>query len=153
MIACSRPFPLPKRKARALSFLAIVPKDAAAKKPPYGSPCSRCGVCCMASRCPLGQHVFGIEEPGPCPALTSLGEAGYGCGLVLDPRRFSPVRAATHGVETLRRAAFLLIDVGGGCDARINGEPRNEALAAEWDAKAAREAIALRHARQLWGQR
>jgi hypothetical protein len=95
-----------------------------ARKPPHGSPCNGCGVCCMVTLCPLGQHILGFEL-GRCPALTKRDDTTYVCGLVLDPAKYAPTRAVTKSVAALRRAALLLIGSGDGCDARLNGEPRN----------------------------
>ena len=124
-------------------------------KPPHGSACNSCGACCMIARCPLGQHVFGLEEFGPCPALAQTGEHTYGCGLVLDPRKYEPVRATTKGVEALRRAALLLIGSGDGCDAHFNGEWRNVPYAEALEARlrSREQAKAVKRAKLLWGAR
>jgi hypothetical protein len=126
--------------------------EAFVRKPPYGSACNGCGACCMVARCPLGQHVFGLDEIGPCPALTKTSETMYACGLVLDPKRYAPARAARNGVNALRRAALLLIGAGDGCDARLAGEKCNQAYADALDAYwCSREAVkASRRAKQLW---
>lgn len=107
----------------------------------------------MVTRCPLGQHVFGLGEIGPCPALTQVREHEYACGLVLDPARFAPGRALTKGVGALRRASLQLIGSGDGCDARFNGEWRNVPYADALDAACAAPARvkASRRAKQLWG--
>jgi len=107
----------------------------------------------MITRCPLGQHVFGLGEVGPCPALRPTSETTYGCGLVIDPAAYVPARAASKGVGALRRAALLLIGSGDGCDARINGEQRNVPYAEALDAacRAPARAKASRRAKQLWG--
>lgn len=132
-----------------MSRLAFVPHGAAARKPPHGAACNRCGVCCMATLCPLGQALF-KGEAGPCPALVPTVD-GYGCGVVADPARYRPARALSKGAGALRAAAALLIGSGTGCDARINGEPINEAFYDElrwWDAENRR---AVTRAKKLWG--
>ena len=79
----------------------LVPRGIYACKPPHGSPCNGCGVCCMVAPCPLGQHIFGFEL-GRCPALTERDDATYVCGLVLDPGK---IRADQGGDEGCRGVA------------------------------------------------
>jgi hypothetical protein len=105
----------------------VAPQSALDKKPPHGSPCTRCGLCCMATLCDLAKAVFG-DKPGPCPFLDDEGGGNYGCGLVKEPARYAPNRAAVVGEDTLRSAARFLIWEGLGCDARFNGEWTNEAF-------------------------
>src|SRR4051812_11351573 len=89
--------------------------SAVARKPRYGSPCNACGACCMVTLCKLARHVFHADTPfGRCPALTKNTDGTYGCGLV------------EKGRGPQRDAAMLLIGAGDGCDARFNGEPRDE---------------------------
>jgi hypothetical protein len=100
----------------------FAPKSEVAKKPPHGQPCNRCGLCCVGSLCPLGQHVF-KQALGPCPAL-SYDEDGFAlCGLIADPGKHAlshTIRAG--GREKASEAAKVLNGAGLGCDARINGE-------------------------------
>ena len=127
----------------------VVPRALAAKKPPHGAPCNRCGLCCIASLCPLAQHVF-RKELGPCPAL-SYDADGSRCGLVDDPMRHARLTTMRNGVEATRTAAKHLIGSATGCDARINGEPKNEAFYAEllrWDERNERRTKA---AKKIWG--
>jgi hypothetical protein len=132
----------------------FVPKGVMSRKPAYGKPCTGCGACCMVTLCDLGQHVFGLPEIGRCPALTQTSETTYGCGLAIDPARFVPkARVLAKGAGRLKAAAFLLIGGGEGCDARFNGEPRDEEHAARIDrqrmtAGSIRAAI---RAKQTWG--
>ena len=59
------------------------PKSMLDNKPPHGAPCTRCGLCCVASLCSLAQHVFAAPaRPGPCPALLMNGDESS-CGLVV----------------------------------------------------------------------
>jgi hypothetical protein len=130
----------------------ILPREAARMKPPHGSPCNRCGVCCIAALCPLAAHV--LQRPqwnsGACPAL--LGEPGATeCGMVKDPARWSPVRTAIHGAAAMRDAATLLILASDGCDARINGEPINHAFNAKLERLDQTRRAKTNRARRLWG--
>jgi hypothetical protein len=125
-------------------------KPAESRANRHTSPCNGCGVCCMVTLCPLGQHIFGFEL-GRCPALTKRDDATYVCGLVLDPAKYAPTRAVTKGVAALRRAALLLIGSGDGCDARLNGEPRNAPYEEALVRKCVRHAKQSRRAKRLWG--
>lgn len=121
-----------------IGFLA--PKGMLDKKPPHGSPCTRCGLCCIATLCALGRHIF-HQELGPCPALVQNEDRTFGCGLTL------------HGTRAGRDAAMLLVGAGTGCDARVNGEPINHAFnarLAEWDVQHAAEVAS---AKTTWGMR
>lgn len=40
----------------------------------YPYPCSRCGVCCLAVTCEVGQTYFGIEAGTLCPGLSFEGD-------------------------------------------------------------------------------
>lgn len=86
------------------------------EKPPHGSPCNGCGVCCMVSLCPLAEAVFPTEK-APCPALVNSEDGRRDCGLVLHPQEYRPTRARIHGVGKMRQAALRLIGAGHGCDA------------------------------------
>lgn len=91
------------------------------KKPPHGQPCTRCGLCCVATLCPLARIVFG-HESGPCPAL-SYDADGSRCGLVDNPMAYAMRLTLKNGVQAMSDAAKHLIGGGTGCDARFNGEP------------------------------
>lgn len=97
------------------AFLAS--RELLKQKPPHGAPCTRCGLCCVATLCPLALHVFG-ERAGPCPALLWDAANKSACRLTTDARLPEPMRAA----------ALHLIGSGTGCDARFNGEPINHAF-------------------------
>jgi len=47
-------------------------------KPPFGSPCNHCGLCCRLELCPVAVIAFPNANL-PCPALTDENR----CGLVL----------------------------------------------------------------------
>lgn len=49
-------------------------------KPPFGSPCNGCGLCCMAEVCAIGRMAF-PDAPAPCPALRFNGKM-HRCSLV-----------------------------------------------------------------------
>jgi hypothetical protein len=100
-----------------------VPRDMVERKPPHGSPCTACGLCCHIMLCRLALGVFG-DQPGPCPALLLDSARRSSCGLVA---------AATDAAH--RNAALHLIRAGDGCDCRINGEARNVAFDARVDGR------------------
>lgn len=103
-------------------------------KPAHGAVCNSCGACCMAQVCPLGSVIFrGENGPplAPCPALEAQGDGRHVCGLVANPRRYMPVRAAIVGDADLSDAVAYLIGARGystGCDCHAEGEPYNEAF-------------------------
>src|SRR4249920_752393 len=128
-----------------------VRRAAVAMKPPHGSPCNRCGVCCESALCPLAAHV--LQRPqwgsGGCPALKGQPGATV-CGMVAEPARWSPVKTAIHGEAAMQEAATLLILASDGCDARINGEPINTAFNAKLDRLDRERAADVAKARRLW---
>lgn len=125
------------------------PRALVEMKPPHGSPCNRCGLCCAASLCDIAQMTFRRPEtPGPCPAL--LGSPGNAsCGIVEDPARFAPRHVARHGAARTREAALILINAGHGCDMRINGEC-NDAYLMTMDEHDARNRSKIDAATELW---
>lgn len=128
----------------------LAPKGAADKKPPHGAPCNRCGLCCIATLCPLGRHVFG-RETGPCPALRWDADGDSSCGMIDDPGRYSPVRTALYGETAMRVGARFLVGSGTGCDARINGEPADLSFYATLRAWDRRFRAEVRAAKKAWG--
>lgn len=122
------------------------------RKPPYGSPCNGCGLCCEAQLCPLGAHVFHMRE-GPCPALRYVDAASV-CGLVAEPSRYARFLAAKHGATTLREAALICIGAGHGCDALLEGEQdKPEERERMFAACNRRPAQQRESARRVWGVR
>lgn len=105
----------------------FLPRAIASRKPPHGAPCNRCGICCLATLCPLGQRLFG-GELGPCPALEPAEGGAFACGVVANPIKHARRAVLQHGAEKVSEAALLLIGGQTGCDARINGEPKNESF-------------------------
>lgn len=125
----------------------LMPKGALDGKPAHGQPCNNCGLCCMATLCPLGRRLF-KRELGPCPALL---KNGGGCGVVANPAVHAPVPTMIHGADAMRSAARHLIGANMGCDARFNGEPVNLGFygaVARYDAAHRTE---TRTAKRLWG--
>jgi len=118
-----------------------MPKGALDNKPPHGSPCTRCGACCMATPCPLSQHLFKIQS-GPCPALMKEADGTYTCGVVKEVED-----------DELRHAALLLIGSGLGCDARFNGEWTNTEFHRKCDRWDRDHHEQIKAARQLWGMK
>jgi hypothetical protein len=120
--------------------VVAIPRLMLAKKPAYGSPCTRCGACCVATLCDLGRAVLG-DRPGPCPALLVDKQTGLAaCGLV-----------EYAADERHRQAAELLIYAGGGCDARFGGEPVNYAFRARIAAEEQQRGGEIAAAKRLWG--
>ena len=117
----------------------VAPRHLLERKPPHGQPCTRCGLCCMATLCNLASHVFG-PGPGPCPALLEKPD-GYECGLVTEV-----------GHKDLRDAALLLIGSGTGCDARFNGEPADAAFHAKLSELDRKQEVEVEAAWRLWTQ-
>lgn len=118
-----------------------------ARKPAHGAPCTRCGLCCVASLCKVAERAFNRPPlPGPCPALVRVSDTEYGCGIVADPARYLPAQVEAHGLETIRESVSQLIETGTGCDARFNGEPVNHAFNAELELRDVREAAKTRRA-------
>lgn len=132
-----------------MSLFASVPREMSQRKPPHGSPCNNCGGCCFATLCPLGAHVFGTKL-GPCPALVRS-TTGWTCGLTVQPERYSMRRCVLNGIEEMRRAALLLIGAGTGCDARFNGESKNEEFYKKMRIFDRVNKDAVAKARKLWG--
>jgi hypothetical protein len=91
-------------------------------KPPYKSPCNRCGLCCVHQPCSIGKLMFATDE-GPCPALQWDHDGASACGLIRDPARYAPMRARIKGPTALREAMKLLVAAGKGCHIPSREEP------------------------------
>jgi len=90
-------------------------------KPPAGSPCNGCGVCCSWRPCPMGAVISGRLH-GPCDALRWLDSARvYRCAMVDDPGA-----VLTHlpawAAPVLSRLARRWIAQGAGCDCSLEAE-------------------------------
>lgn len=82
-------------------------------KPAYGDPCNGCGQCCMHALCPVATLALGLgPHELPCPALLRTGES-YKCGVMIEPRKWLPVRVAIHGATAVAAAAAHIN--GAGC--------------------------------------
>lgn len=110
-----------------------------ARKPAHGSPCNRCGLCCVATLCDLGNQVF-RKTAGPCPALAFDGDQAC-CRLV------SEAPTTRH-----RDAAMLLTYSGRGCDARFNGETNNADYTRRMNKEDKENRLAFINAWKLWGK-
>lgn len=132
----------------------LAPKGARERKPRHGQPCNRCGLCCMATLCPLAAQVFG-REIGPCPALEPMtvfpsGVTEYRCGLTADPMRWRMKAALLHGVKAMREAAAHLIGAGTGCDARFDGEAPDQSFYDRLNEHDRRTRAQTAAAKRLW---
>jgi len=130
---------------------AILPRALVARKPLHGKPCNGCGVCCMVTVCELGQHVFGIGVPGPCPGL-AWRDGSAVCSVADEPlRHVGRKNGERDEIAALRLYALHLIGAGDGCDCRINGEQPD----AEFNRRLARLDIERARlnftARKAWG--
>lgn len=119
------------------------------QKPPYGSPCNNCGLCCRSELCPLGFELFGTWA-GPCPAHERTPQ-GFACGLVTSPQRYRAARAISHGRAVLSQAALRLIGSGSGCDALADGEKPDLRERARFKALADQQQREIRRAKIAWG--
>jgi len=124
------------------------------EKPPHGSPCNNCGLCCKEELCPLAEFVFKPRSVhSQCPALDTEDDGSYSCGLVKRPAHFSPIRAAVVGASTLTNAALVLIGSGFGCDARHNSEKENPQFLARFERFRSENYRRIMNARALWGMK
>lgn len=117
----------------------LAPRSMLENKPRHGAACTNCGLCCVALRCDLSMHVFSLPRVGACPALVQTEAKRFACGLVLAAE-----------TEAKRDAALLIIGSGDGCDARFNGEPRDESFAAAINNKYASLRREVEAAFKLW---
>lgn len=82
-------------------------------KPPYGSPCNGCGLCCSLELCLAGKLVYGLDRPAPCPGLkiTPDGARTY-CSLV-----------AAEAEANLDQVLVNLLGIGFGCSMSDDDTP------------------------------
>lgn len=90
----------------------------APKKPPYGSQCNRCGVCCAAEPCPVA-HLFLWQFTGACRALQwQETEQCYACGMAVNPKQF--IKFIPRNLESYFARWFAKrIAAGIGCDSKV----------------------------------
>lgn len=121
--------------------LVPVPRHMAKNKPPHGSPCNNCGLCCYISQCKISVALFG-RGAVPCPALIRKNNR-YVCGVIdaLEERPDATLQAT---------AAKIILGAGRGCDCRINGEPINHSFNYEWNIWEENNWTEIRCAFHLW---
>ena len=101
-------------------------QDAAPPKPPEGSPCNGCGVCCLSAPCPLGMVLSG-RRTGTCIALRwDDGSQIYRCGAISEPQAVLRDRLpgllhplASALAPLLAGAARRWVAAGSGCDSSL----------------------------------
>lgn len=60
-------------------------------------PCTRCGDCCKAEVCHMGENVYGTTRP-PCPGLEKRGNR-HACVLIeMTPEHLFPFLSMTMGI-------------------------------------------------------
>ena len=83
-------------------------------KPPTGSPCNGCGLCCIAEQCRISLELFGAAQV--CPALEYEGDR-FWCGIMRHPEQYG---AIVDGFEDWEGASAkyyrTLIGAEKGCD-------------------------------------
>jgi hypothetical protein len=105
--------PLPARAAasgRVIYLHALAPA-----KPPTGTACNGCGVCCATEPCPLGMWLS-RRRRGACAALRwSPSELRYLCGALSQPAQWWPWLPEAWARSLVRR----WIAAGVACDAEL----------------------------------
>ena len=99
-----------------MSEIVCVPRGLLERKPPHGSPCNNCGLCCHAKKCDIGRALFGAKRER-CPALRFDADNNSSCDVIANPQDYTDA-----DVETARAAAMLLLYAGFGCTMRLQGE-------------------------------
>ena len=110
-------------------------------KPPHGSPCNGCGLCCIDQICPLAGHIFGGAEERRCPALEPVGDGRFTCGLVVRPKHYAPWVKTRE--RNLRAGALVLIGANLACDGLFEGESKS----ADWAERVLKHLANLREPR------
>ena len=49
----------------------------------FPNECCRCGFCCLAETCPIGQTVYKIDQTMPCPGLSFDSQGKATCELAI----------------------------------------------------------------------
>lgn len=115
-----------------------------ARKPAYGAPCNGCGLCCIATQCPVSVGLYG--ERTICPALEQAGDS-FACGLMVNPLVHIEGMRDWSG-PVMGEMFRLLIGADIGCDGegpgevvtdaqreRIRNQAREKISAGSWDAR------------------
>lgn len=127
------------------------------EKPPHGSPCNQCGMCCKISLCQLASDLVaprrrqGFEVPGPCPFLEAGTDGRSACGLATHPATYFPVKAKAEGNARLVRATTELIGSGLGCDSILGDEPENIGFNEALLELQSEHRETIRGAQRVWG--
>jgi hypothetical protein len=96
------------------------------QKPPFNSPCNRCGEYCRQEACPASVEYLHSEQI-PCIALEIQPDGTFVCGLMLHATRY--IRPEWAGEDTSGPDGFIseglkkLLAVGRGCGMQ-DGAPR-----------------------------
>lgn len=88
------------------------------RKPPEGTACNGCGLCCAVVLCEVAVEVL----PGacaPCPAM-EYSEGRFWCGLVRYPSRYLGTPPPSD--RLLGPMIHAALNIGGGCDASDDRE-------------------------------
>jgi hypothetical protein len=93
-------------------------RDAPAK-PPAGSACNGCGVCCASEPCPPGM-LLSLRVRGRCRLLRfDAAHASYRCGLMPESSNAPQSRFVAWRRRLRRRLAARWIGAGLGCDSLV----------------------------------
>ena len=105
-------------------------------KPLYGDPCNGCGLCCMAQLCPVATIALKLRPSElPCPALIGGPDDTWRCGVMVEPRKWLPVRVAIYGAGVVADAAAFINGAGRGCDGVLEGEVERDGMRASMRAE------------------
>ena len=83
------------------------------KKPPEGTACNGCGLCCAVQLCPLAVE-FIVDAAAPCPAM-EFADGRFWCGLARRPSRYFGIPVS--GTRLIRALVHAELSIGEGCDA------------------------------------
>lgn len=119
------------------------------EKPPHGSPCNSCGLCCRMELCPIGARVFKRTQ-GPCPAIDEQPDGRSFCGLMTKPASYVLPLVAKHGVKAIADSAKFMNGSGTGCDAINYGEKPNEEYQAQQNLEVERRQKEVRKNLRIW---
>lgn len=97
------------------------------QKPPYRSPCNRCGACCKAGPCDLATDFLQAADGELCPALEVEPNGQFSCGLFKRPLHYiNPQLAAEaeqiNGWVDFSGKVAEFLGFGHGC--QMQDEPR-----------------------------